>query len=192
MAKHILVLDGHPDPSPERFCGALADAYLQAAHQAGHETRRIDLGALDTPLLTSASAFADAPPEALRAIQADLVWADHLVIVFPLWLGAVPAKLKALLEQVYRAGFGFEVHQRGWASKLKGRSARLVVTMGMPGPIFWLVFGGHGLKALEKGVLWLSGFGPIRKTVIGAVEPIGPRGRARWLAKMQALGAAGR
>lgn len=192
MAQNIAILDGHPDPSPERFCGALADAYAQGAMEAGHETRRIDLGALDTPLLTSASAFADPPPEALQSIQADLMWADHVVIIFPLWLGAVPAKLKALLEQVYRGGFGFEVHERGWTSKLKGRSARLVVTMGMPTPIFWFVFGAHGLKALEKGVLWLSGVGPIRKSVVGAVEAIGSRGRARWLARMRRLGALGR
>lgn len=191
MAQRILLLNGHPDPYLERFCAALCDAYAEGARGAGHEVRRYDLGRLDTPLLTTAAAFADPPPPGLKTIQADMEWAEHLVIVFPLWLGAVPAKLKALLEQIYRGGFGFEVHARGWNAKLKGRSARLVVTMGMPGPIFRLAFGAHGLKALEKGVLWLSGYGPIRKTVVGGVEAIGARGRVRWLKRMRDWGVKG-
>lgn len=191
MAKRILILNGHPDPRADRFCAALCDAYAEAALAAGHEVRRLDLGSIDTPLLTQAETFASPPPDALQTVQAAMIRAEHLVIVFPLWLGGVPAKLKALLEQVYRASFGFQVHERGWTSRLKGRSARLVVTMGMPGAIFRWVFGGHGVKALEKGVLWLSGYGPIRRSIVGGVEAIGPRGRAKWLARMRKLGAKG-
>lgn len=189
MSKRILILNGHPDPRAGRFCAALCDAYAAGAQAAGHEVRRLDVGLIDAPLLETAEAFATPPSEGLQAVQAAMVRAEHLVLVFPLWLGGVPARTKALLEQVYRGGFGFTVHERGWTSKLKGRSARLVVTMGMPGPVFWLLFGGHGLKALEKGVLWLSGYGPIRHSVVGAVEGMGPRGRGQWLSKMRKLGA---
>lgn len=191
MAKRILILNGHPDPRPERFCAALCDAYEAAARAAGHEVRRYDLGQLDATPLTAAEAFGEPPPPALSVIQADMVWAQHLVLIFPLWLGGLPAVTKAMLEQIYRGGFGFEVGPRGWTSKLKGRSARLLVTMGMPAPIFRLVFGAHGVKALEKGVLWLSGFNPIRRSIVGGVESIGPRGRARWLAEIHRLGARG-
>lgn len=189
MSKRILILNGHPDPRAGRFCAALCEAYAAGARAAGHEVRRLDAGLIEVPLLDAAEAFVTPPPEGPQALQDAMACAEHLVIVFPLWLGGVPAKLKALLEQAYRGGFGFTVHERGWTSRLKGRSARLVVTMGMPAPIFWLLFGGHGLKALEKGVLWLSGYGPIRHSVVGAVEAIGPAGRGRWLARMGRLGA---
>lgn len=192
MPKRILVLDGHPDASGEHFCGALADAYANAATAAGHEVRRVKLGDLDTPFLTVPGDFESPPPEALRQIQTDIVWCEHLVVIFPLWLGTVPAKLKALLEQLFRGGFGFNINGQGWAGKMKGRGARLIVTMGMPGPIFTLVFGAHGVKALERGVFWLSGFSPIRRTIVGGVEAIGSRGRAQWLARVRALGAAAR
>jgi len=46
MAKRILVINGHPDPRPERFCAGLADAYATAAVAAGHDVRRIALGKL--------------------------------------------------------------------------------------------------------------------------------------------------
>lgn len=189
MVKRILILNGHPDPSADCFCAALCDAYAVGATAAGHTVRRLDLDAVDTTILTAATAFAEPPAEDVQAVQAAMVEAQHLVIVFPLWLGGVPARLKALLEQVYRGGFGFEVGPRGWNSKLKGRTARLVVTMGMPGPFFRLVFGGHGVKALAKGVLWLSGYRPIRTSIVGGVEMIGGKGRADWLARMKRLGA---
>jgi putative NADPH-quinone reductase len=191
MAKRILVLLGHPDGRPERFGYALATAYAEAALAAGHEVRRIDLADLDTPFLAGQWEFESPPPPSIRAVQQDITWAEHVVLVFPLWLGATPAKLKALLEQVFRAGFGFEVSATGWRSKLKGRSARLVVTMGAPTVAFHLLFGAHGLLALDKSVFRLAGFSPVRKSVVGGVEAIGPRGRLRWLARMRRLGKAG-
>ncbi len=189
MAKRILILNGHPDPSAESFCAALCDAYAAGATAAGHTVRQLDLDAAAAPVLTVAAAFAEPPAEDVQAVQAAMVEAEHLVIVFPLWLGGVPARLKALLEQVYRGGFGFEAGPRGMNGKLKGRSARLVVTMGMPGAFFRVVFGGHGVKALARGVLWLSGYRPIRTSIVGGVEMIGPKARAAWLARMRTLGA---
>lgn len=190
MSRRILILVGHPDPSPDRFGGALASAYADAAVKAGHTVKRVDLGAMDVPYLLGQSEFERGqPPAEIRALQQNIEWAEHIVLLFPLWLGGVPAKLKALLEQVFRGGFGFAIGERGWISKLKGRSARLVVTMGMPGPVFRLVFGAHGVKAIEKGILMLAGVRPIRSSIVGGVESIGPAGRARWLARMRALGA---
>jgi len=191
MAKRILVLLGHPDCRPERFGSALAAAYAGAATAAGHEVRRLDLADIETPFLGGQWEFETPPPPAILTVQQDILWAEHIVLLFPLWLGATPAKLKALLEQVFRAGFGFEVGGDGWTPKLKGRSARLIVTMGMPAIAFSLMFGSHGLLALEKGVLRLAGLSPVRKSVIGGIEAIGPKGRLGWLARVQRLGRAG-
>lgn len=191
MTKRILVLLGHPDCRPERFGAALASAYADAATAAGHEVRRLDLADIDTPFLAGQWEFESAAPPQIQAVQQDILWADHIVLMFPLWLGAAPAKLKALLEQVFRGGFGTEPSARGPVAKLKGRSARLIVTMGMPAIAFWLMFGAHGLLALDKGLLGLAGISPVRKTVIGGIELIGGRGRLNWLARIRRLGQRG-
>ncbi|MFV4649363.1 NAD(P)H-dependent oxidoreductase, partial [Mycobacterium tuberculosis] len=91
-----------------------------------------------------------------------------LVIIHPLWLGAAPAVLKAFFEQVFRNGFAKA--NTGWVGGLKGKSAHVVVTMGMPAPVYRLVFGGFGVRGFERGVLRLAGVGPIRTTYLGAVE----------------------
>lgn len=167
------MINGHPDSRAERFCAALADAYQQGAVAAGHAVRRIDVGALSFPLLRRNEDFKTPPldsPDIVRA-QDDIRWADHLVFVFPLWLGAAPALLKGFMEMVARGGFGFDAGTAGEPHRgLKGKSARLVVTMGMPATIFRLVFGGFGVRAFSRGILRLAGAYPVRKTYCGAVE----------------------
>jgi len=193
MAKRILVINGHPDSRPERFCAALASAYQGAAAKAGFETRRIDLGALSFPLLTRNEDFASASDNAdIVRSQNDIRWADHLVFVFPLWLGAAPALLKGFLEVVARGGFGFNAAAgpEGAHRGLTGKSARLIVTMGMPATAFRLLFGAFGVRAFERGILRLAGAWPVRKTYCGAVE-LSEAHRLSSLKTAAALGAKG-
>jgi putative NADPH-quinone reductase len=150
------------------------------------------VGALDVPLLDTAAAFASPPPEALQAAQATIADSEHLVIVYPLWLGTLPAKLKAFLEQIGRNGFLLDIggDSNAWAvKKMKGRSARLIVTIGMPGVAYRLFFGAHSLKGLEAGVFRMAGFKPVRRSVFGGVET-GPKWRTALLNKAEALGRA--
>lgn len=187
MSRKVLIINGHPDARPERLCAALARAYAKGAARAGCEVRRIDVGVLDIPFLSSREDFEKGEPAAhLRRAQEDIVWAEHLVVIFPLWLGAAPAKLKAFLEQVFRARFTFADGGPGHA-KLKGRSARVFVTMGMPAFFFRLVFKAHGLLGLENGLLRVAGFGPVRHCIFGGVEGRQDRAKA-FLARAEALG----
>lgn len=71
---------------------------------------------------------------------------------------------------------------------LKGRSARIIVTMGMPAAIYRYYFRAHGLKSLESGILAISGISPVRSTLIGSVEKPDPRYRAKWLETVRELG----
>jgi putative NADPH-quinone reductase len=189
----ILVLDGHPDPDPARFVHALAEAYAQGAAGAGHEVMRLSIAELGVPPLRSQAEWDAEPSEAVAQAQAALGAAEHIVILYPLWLGDVPAALKAFLEQVLRPGFAFPRGARGLAKGLlRGRSARVVVTMGMPAFAYRLFFLAHSLRSLKRNVLGFVGIGPVRETLIGNAGGLTPEKRAAWLERMRALGAAGR
>ena len=91
MSTRILVINGHGDIRPERFCSGLANAYAEAATDAGHEVRRIDVGALSFPLLVRFEHFQLSPDNSdIKKAQQDIQRAEHLVFVHPLWLGAAP------------------------------------------------------------------------------------------------------
>lgn len=189
----ITIIDGHPDPDPARFIHALADAYANGAEAAGHEVRRIVVANIEVPILRSQEdwlkgALAPSIAEAQEAIK----WAEHIVLLYPLWLGDVPGLFKAFLEQVARPGFALRYTDKGFPEKLlKGRSARVIVTMGMPAPFYRFVYRAHSLKSLERNILRFTGFSPVRHSIIGSVG--GSSGhRARWLERVRKLGAAGK
>ena len=193
MGKRIVIIDGHPDASPERFCHALARAYAEAATAGGHEVRHLALAGMDIPFLRSAKDWSEGTPTpAIRAAQEAIGWAEHILIVYPLWLGAMPALLKAFFEQVFRVGFAVARGKPSLSSGLlTGKSARVVVTMGMPAWIYRWFFRAHSLKSLERNILKFVGIGPIRETLIGNIEASAEK-RRTWLETMQALGRAGR
>ncbi len=192
MSKRILVIQGHPDGSERHFCHTLADAYASGAAGAGHVVERVDVGTLDFPILRSAYEWEHgALPPALAPVQAAIGRAEHIVILFPLWLGDMPALLKGMLEQVARPGFAFKSEGNNPVAHkaLKGRSARIVVTMGMPALVYRWYFRAHSVKSLERNILGFVGIAPVDETLIGMIGNLTPDASAKWLAKMASLGA---
>ena len=194
MSKRICLINGHPDPSPDRFCHALATAYQTGAQAAGHIVDRFDAGAMEFGFLNSPEEFETKPPVVFDPVRTAMTEADHLVLIYPLWLGEIPAKTKAFFEHVASGEFflATSANGAGWpAQRMKGKSARLIVTMGMPGFAYRLLFGAHSVKALEAGLLKISGFNPVRHTVFGGVQ-ISDKTRLSMIEKTRALGRAAR
>ena len=145
---------------------------------------------LDFPLLRTKEDFErPASDPDIVAAQKDIEWATHIVLVYPLWLGTMPAVLKAFLEQVFREGFAFETGgKKLWAGRLTGRSARIVVTMGMPAWFYRWYFRAHSLKSLERNILRFSGIGPIHESLFGMVEAVKDAQRRKWLEELNRIG----
>jgi putative NADPH-quinone reductase len=195
MSKRIAIIQGHPDPKGGHLGHALAEAYAAGATQAGHEVSTIAVAALDFPLLRSQQEFeTGAPAESIREAQETIRQADHLVILYPLWLGDVPAVLKAFLEQVFRPAFvtGKKSITAPGAKVLAGKSSRIVVTMGMPAFIYRWLFGAHSLKSLMKNILRFCGMGRIDVSLIGGAGGLSRESGTRWTDRMRQLGAAAR
>jgi putative NADPH-quinone reductase len=75
-----------------------------------------------------------------------------------------------------------------WPRPLRGKSARIIVTMGMPALVYRWYFGAHGLKNLERNILGFVGIKPVRATLIGLIDNIDAKKRERWLRKVETLG----
>jgi len=192
MIRNIAIVQGHPDPSKERFGRALQAAYEDGARDAGHQVRVIDVATLDFPLLRSKQDWeSGTAPAAIRDSQAAIRWADHLVFFYPLWAGSMPALLKGFIEQALRPGFAMDPRGGMLAARpLAGRSARIVVTMGMPAFVYRWFFRAHSLKSLQRNILGFCGIAPIKVSLVGQVDDPDPAGRRRWLAKMREFGRA--
>jgi putative NADPH-quinone reductase len=199
VARRILIIQGHPDAGGDHFGCALAQAYARGATEAGHDVEVLEIAKLEFPLLRSKAELDRAPaPEAIRSAQRALLRCDHVVLIYPVWNGGMPALLKGFLEQVFRPAFVFpDAHPEQplglfayFTQKkgLQGKTARVVATMQMPAFVYRWYFHPHS----EKNTLRLSGIGPVRESFIGLVHRSNGRWRERWLHRMHALGRRGR
>jgi NAD(P)H dehydrogenase (quinone) len=190
MTKRILIVLAHPQV--KSYCGALAQAYAEGAREAGADVRQVNLaelrfnpvgsGSLDKPLALE--------PE-LRKAQDDIRWAEHLVFVYPILWGTLPALLKGFIERVFAPGFAVKFHKDSplWDKLLKGRSARLIVTLNTPPLLYRLLFRRAGHITMKRSILQFCGISPVKITDVGPMRNSSDARRARWISQARALGA---
>lgn len=191
MSKRILILNGNP--KSESLCAGLALAYGSAA-AARHEVRQLNLSELQFETDLPAGYEQNQPLEPdLLAFQQALLWCQHLVVVAPVWWGALPARLKGLIDRTFLPGFAFryEKHQTWPEQLLKGRTASLLLTLDTPPWYFRLAQGAPALRQLDTATLAFCGLKPVRHHLFGPVIKSGDTRRRHWLDKAAALGAKG-
>lgn len=194
MKKRIAVVQGHPDSDNNHLGHALSEAYAQAAIKAGHDVRIINIGKIDFPLVRNKMEWENEPlPPQLVKPKHDLLWAEHWALFYPLWLGAMPAKLKGFLEQILRPGLAFvqSEPEQVWDQLLVNKSARVIVTMATPKLIYKHFYGAHTVKSLERNILKYCGLSPVKTTLIGDVYNKSEKQLSRSIKQMADYGAKG-
>lgn len=168
--ERLLIVNGHPDPRPGRFCAALCAAYLTGALAAGRNADAVALGAVFPPNGQDSSA------ELTRALGLMLRPA-RLTVIFPLWLDKPP-------EIVTRF---FQLVERSDEARVKGRQAHILVTMSLP------AFAHRSLvREQEDGCIQHAMSLPDLETnalnFVGSVDTISRAQREEWLYRLHRLG----
>lgn len=186
----VLLVLGHP--RKDSFCAALAEAYAEGAGRAGLEVRRLAVADLAFDPNLRAPSPADQPLEPdLQGAQALILWADHLVFVYPTWWGTAPALLKGFLDRTLVSGFAFEDREDGpgpGCGLLKGRSAHLLATMDTPPWAYRLFTRQPGHQAMKRATLGFCGIGPTFISSFGPVRPAHATVRQGWLDRVRREG----
>ncbi|MDR9852121.1 NAD(P)H-dependent oxidoreductase [Paenibacillus sp. VCA1] len=190
MQKNIAVIIGHPDP--ESYCHALAHAYIKGAEAGGANVRLLDLAAMKFgPILQYGyRKRTELEPDLVQAREI-ISCADHLVWVYPTWWGTMPALMKGFIDRVFLPGFAFSSAPDSLVVKklLKGKTARLLVTMDSPSWYYRLALRQAGHVLMKRGILQFSGIRPVRITEISKVKMLSAEKRKHWLEKAESLGA---
>jgi NAD(P)H dehydrogenase (quinone) len=185
---NVLLVFAHPEPGS--LNGALRDVAVAVLKAQGHDVRISDLyahgwkseidradfpaGPKDArfkPSAASGEAFAAGTlTNDVKAEQEKLLWADVLILQFPLWWYTMPAILKGWVDRVYAYGFAYGVGEhsdRHWGDRFgegtfAGKRAMLIVTTGgweehyaprgINGPIDDLLF------PINHGILYYPGY----------------------------------
>lgn len=187
--KKILIINGHPDN--ESFCHQLASSYLKGALQSGASCELMNLFDLrfDPVLHHGFRKRTDLEPDLLEA-QQKIKEANHLVLVYPTWWGTYPALLKGFIDRVFLPKFAFKYRDNSpfWDKLLKGKTARLIVTMDSPRWYNWLVYRNAGHISMKKAILEFCGIKPIKVTAFAPIKSSNDPQRNKWLITVEKLG----
>lgn len=187
--KKILIINGHPDKAS--FCFALAESYKKGADSAGVDCKLVHLIDLDfNPILTHGYRKVSELEPDLVMMQQEISVANHVVFVYPNWWATYPAMLKGFMDRAFVPGFAFKYRENSpfWDKLLKGKTARLIVTMDTPWWYYWLVNRNAGHNAMKVGVLEFCGIKPVKITVFSPVKSSDEAKRKMWLEEVRQLG----
>lgn len=189
QGKKILIIQGHPDR--ESFNFALGAAYRKGAIAAGAEIKEIFICDLKfNPNLEFGYRQRTELEPCLLDAQRQIEWADHLVWVYPVWWGGLPAMLKGFIDRVFLPGFAFKKRPGSlwWDKFLKGKSARIITTMDQPTWYYRWFNKQPSHIAMKKLTLQFCGFNTVKITDIGPIRLSKESFRQRWLQKVENLG----
>ena len=187
--KRILIINGHPDK--KSFCFALAESYKKGADTNGTECKLVHLIDLKfNPILSYGyRVVSELEPDLLK-IQQDILEATHLVIVYPNWWGTYPALLKGFIDRVFLPKFAFKYLKNSPlpAKLLKGKSARIIVTMDTPKWYYRIINRSPGHNSMKKAILEFCGIKPVMISSFAIVKSSDNLKRKKWLDEVELLG----
>lgn len=189
----ILVVIGHPNS--ESLVRSIAEQYVSGAEQAGHVLDVLRLSEMNLEPYMSYKHETDDPvitPD-LTLMREKLVWADHIVLAYPIWWGLPPALMKVYFEVVFAPGVAFKYLPRKgsivrWDKLLAGRTAQLLVTGDAPPWFYRYVRGAADERALKRSILGFCGVKTMKTAYFGSVKTSTINKRETWLRKARDLG----
>lgn len=193
MNKRIALINGHPDKESYNF--ALAKAYQTGALSKGHEVQVINIRELNfnPNLVFGYRKRTTLEPDLLKS-QEILKWANHLVWVYPVWWGSVPAIMKGFLDRVFLPGFAFSKRENSlwWDKHFTDKTASIICTLDQPAWYYRWYYGSPSHKAMKKLCLNFVGVKKVRITTIGPIRLSKENFRLKWLKKIEKMGHSGK
>jgi putative NADPH-quinone reductase len=189
MKKKILIILGHPAQKRESFCEVLANAYRHIAENAGHKVKFFKISDLSfDPILHEGYVGKQLKEDDINEAQKQLIWANHIVIVYPLWQNMIPALLKGFFERVLEKGFAYEFDKNMPVQKkmLMNKTAHIIQTSAMPAFMYRFLTLQHAARAL-KSILKFCGIKPVKITYFGMVENLTSSRRIKYIDQVKKL-----
>ncbi|MFT6556807.1 NAD(P)H-dependent oxidoreductase [Sneathiella sp.] len=191
-AKRIYILNGHP--ATNSLNRTLAEAYANAARDAGHDVRLTHLCDLDFDPDYGFGGFEKHKPleAALEQVLQDLSWSEHLVLTTPLWWGGFPAKLKGLIDRAFLPGRTFDTRTTNWLGMpqplLTGRTGRIIMTSDTPGWFMRWIYRNAALRQLQDQILGFVGIKPTRVSFFAGASHPKSGHVEKWISEVRKFG----
>jgi len=187
--KKILLINGHPDK--ESYCHSLAKAYENGVKSTGSEFKYISIVDLkfNPNLEYGYRKRTELEPDLVEAWD-KILWADHLVWVYPVWWASYPAIMKGFIDRLFLPTMAFKKRENSLLADglLKGKTARIISTLDQPVWFYCLVNHRPSHWALSRNTLHFCGVRKIKTTTFGPIRLSKQHWRERNIQYVEELG----
>jgi NAD(P)H dehydrogenase (quinone) len=179
--KHLIVI---AHPNPESFGGSLVKELYNHLINKGDEAHIRNLYQTGfNPVLSSEdfSSLADnRTPKDIKTEQEYIKWADHVIFVYPVWWGGMPAILKGYIDRVFAEGFAYEYTANGVNGLLSPRKGSVICTTGESSENYKKVH--DAMRVISSEVIFkFVGMEPYKQLFYGAVPSVSNEVRASYI-----------
>lgn len=192
-----LIVYNHPYEGS--FCNAILKAVQRGLKKGGHTCKVINLDkdnfdpvmrAKDLKAFAELgrgieSALMDLDPTVFR-YKKKLEWADHIVMIFPIWWMSMPAMMKGFVDKVIFPGVAYDMDNGRLVSRLASlKQVTVISTMNTPADIYRDMFGNSLEGSLIKGTFNQIGVHDAEWISFNMVKQVGTEVREQWLADLE-------
>lgn len=185
--KKIFIITCNPGKESKRT--PYIDAYIEEVKKNGHEVRilniydlKIDyLNGLDDKSLYLNIKNKDSLTEELKEAQDNIVWADQIVLSYPVWWLGIPAKLKSFFERVFQVGIIIDYDKSGLVKILKNKTVVIIQSYNMPYFIMKYMYQDIPFKYLKIILSDWCGFKIEKRFDFDSIENIPQSKKQKWL-----------
>ncbi|KXZ23539.1 NADPH dehydrogenase [Bacillus nakamurai] len=107
--------------------------------------------------------------------------ADHLILIYPLWWGGVPAILKGFFDRVLVAGEAYTFESGRVKGLLTAETAQVFYTADSPNWYLKWFRKNADWITLKKGILQFCGIQKVERNLFSIVKDSSPEIREKWL-----------
>lgn len=183
--RKIVVINGHP--SVTSFNHALVQAYVDSAAQQGIWVDVIEIGQLnfDPNLKYGYEKRMNLEPDLVEAWE-KIMAADHLVWIFPVWWGGLPAITKGFIDRIFlpSMAFSYEDKSNRIRGHLQNKTARIVTTLDQSGWTYKWYFGEPSTRQLKQATLQFCGIKKVKTHYMGSIRGSSAAQREKWLQRL--------
>ena len=192
-----LIVYNHPYEGS--FCNAILKAVQRGLKKGGHTCKVINLDkdnfdpvmrAKDLKAFAELgrgieSALMDLDPTVFR-YKKKLEWADHIVMIFPIWWMSMPAMMKGFVDKVIFPGVAYDMDNGRLVSRLASlKQVTVISTMNTPADIYRDMFVNSLEGSLIKGTFNQIGVHDAEWISFNMVKQVGTEVREQWLADLE-------
>ena len=186
MVNNILIINGNP--IKDAFSSKITSVYANAAKKQAKEVEIVELNTLDFDPIRRYNNDNMLPlSTVLLDIQKKILWADHLVFIYPTWWGGMPAILKGFFELIFTKGFAFRYHSEKKLpiKMLENKSADVITTMDAPWIYYYFIQGAPGDKMIKNSILNFCGIDPVKFFHFDKINKASDKTIQKWLNKVE-------